>query len=150
MTAAPCCRSLKQHLQNIECNSTSAVAITHHFLTQLVSLAVFLLTVSVWSCLPSTKHSYFSCVLPQMRTAQCYDVWTGMQIDKKLKGCIVFTSSAAACIPSPFGVTYAASKSFLSSFGASLAPEVKKLGIDVMVAHPSPVSSRYCSLSDRY
>ncbi len=65
-----------------------------------------------------------------------------MQIDKKLKGCIVFTSSAAACIPSPFGVTYAATKSFLSSFGASLAPEVKHLGIDVMVAHPSPVSSR--------
>lgn len=72
----------------------------------------------------------------------------GMQIDKKMKGCIVFTSSAAACIPSPFGVTYAATKSFLSSFGASLAPEVKKLGIDVMVAHPSPVSSRYCSVSD--
>ena len=71
-----------------------------------------------------------------------------MQIDKNMKGCIVFTSSAAACIPSPFGVTYAATKSFLSSFGASLAPEVKKLGIDVMVAHPSPVSSRYCSVSD--
>ncbi|DBB17130.1 TPA: hypothetical protein ACH3X3_014207 [Trebouxia sp. C0006] len=91
--------TLEHHLQNIECNSTSAVAITHHFLGQL--------------------------------------------IDKKLKGCIVFTSSAAACIPSPFGVTYAATKSFLSSFGASLAPEVKHLGIDVMVAHPSPVSSRF-------
>ncbi|DBA75427.1 TPA: hypothetical protein ACH3X1_010687 [Trebouxia sp. C0004] len=90
--------TLEHHLQNIECNSTSAVAITHHFLAQL--------------------------------------------IDKQLKGCIVFTSSAAACIPSPFGVTYAATKSFLSSFGASLAPEVKHLGIDVMVAHPSPVSSR--------
>ncbi|KAL3143531.1 hypothetical protein ABBQ38_002330 [Trebouxia sp. C0009 RCD-2024] len=91
--------ALKDHLQNIECNSTSAVAITHHFLSQM--------------------------------------------IDKKLKGCIVFTSSAAACIPSPFGVTYAATKSFLSSFGASLAPEVKASGIDVMVAHPSPVASRF-------
>jgi len=65
------------------------------------------------------------------------------QIDKNLKGCIVYTSSAAACIPSPFGVTYAATKSFLSSFGAGLAPEVKHLGIDVLVAHPSPVASRY-------
>ena len=29
-------RTLEHHLQNIECNSTCAVAITHHFLGQLV------------------------------------------------------------------------------------------------------------------
>lgn len=64
-------------------------------------------------------------------------------IDKKLRGCIVFTSSAAAAMPSPFTVLYAATKSFLSSFGASLAAEVKSKGIDVLVVHPSPVASRF-------
>ncbi|KAG1660809.1 hypothetical protein FOA52_010233, partial [Chlamydomonas sp. UWO 241] len=62
-------------------------------------------------------------------------------IDKKLPGCVVFTSSAAAAMPSPFSVQYAATKSFISSFGASLAPEVKPSGIDVLVFHPSPVAS---------
>lgn len=64
------------------------------------------------------------------------------QTAKKLRGCFVYTSSAAAAIPSPFSVLYAATKSFLSSFGASLAIETKHLGIDVLVFHPSPVSSR--------
>ena len=55
---------------------------------------------------------------------------------------MVFTSSAAAALPSPFSVQYAATKSFVSSFGASLAPEIKPHGIDVLVFHPSPVASR--------
>lgn len=37
-------RTLEHHLQNIECNSTSAVAITHHFLGQLVRTTNSLLT----------------------------------------------------------------------------------------------------------
>ncbi|KAK2077794.1 hypothetical protein QBZ16_004642 [Prototheca wickerhamii] len=64
-------------------------------------------------------------------------------LDKGLRGCIVYTSSAAAAIPGPFSVLYAATKSFLSSFGASLAAEVRPNGIDVMVFHPSPVASRF-------
>jgi short-subunit dehydrogenase len=64
------------------------------------------------------------------------------QIGAGLRGCVVFTSSAAAAIPSPFSVQYAATKSFISVFGASLAPEVKPYGIDVLVFHPSPVASR--------
>ncbi len=47
------------------------------------------------------------------------------QIHAKLKGCVVFTSSAAAAMPSPFSVLYAATKSFLGSFGAGLAAEVR-------------------------
>lgn len=54
----------------------------------------------------------------------------------------MYTSSAAAAMPSPFSVQYAATKSFISVFGASLAPEVKPHGIDVLVFHPSPVASR--------
>eukprot|EP00798_Chlamydomonas_sp_ICE-L_P010127 gene10127-8027_t len=82
--------------------------------------------------------------------------FTRKMVDNKLKGCVVFTSSAAAAMPSPFSVQYAATKSFVSSFGASLAPEVKPHGIDVLlppeviphgidalVIHPSPVASRF-------
>lgn len=64
-------------------------------------------------------------------------------VDKKLPGCVVFTSSAAAALPSPFSVQYAATKSFISAFGASLSPEIKPLGIDTLVFHPSPVASRF-------
>ncbi|GFR47579.1 hypothetical protein Agub_g9307 [Astrephomene gubernaculifera] len=64
-------------------------------------------------------------------------------ISSGLRGCVVFTSSAAAAMPSPFSVQYAATKSFLSVFGASLAPEVRPHGIDVLVFHPSPVASRF-------
>ena len=55
----------------------------------------------------------------------------------------MYTSSAAAAIPNPFSVLYASTKSFLSSFGASLAAEVRHAGIDVLVVHPSPVASRF-------
>lgn len=65
-----------------------------------------------------------------------------LQLAKKLRGCIVLTSSAAAAIVSPMTVMYAATKSFLSSFGASLAVEVKHAGVDVLVFHPSPVNTR--------
>ena len=33
------CRSLEDQLANLECNATSAVSITHHFLKQMVCLA---------------------------------------------------------------------------------------------------------------
>jgi len=48
------------------------------------------------------------------------------QVTANLKGCVVYTSSAAASMPSPFSVLYAATKSFLASFGAGLAAEVLK------------------------
>ncbi len=51
----------------------------------------------------------------------CYSV---LQRAKNLKGCFVFTSSAAAAIPNPFSVLYASTKAFISAFGASLAAEV--------------------------
>ncbi|KAG2437279.1 hypothetical protein HXX76_005938 [Chlamydomonas incerta] len=92
-------RPLDALMKNLNCNSVCAVAITHHFVQQMIGSG--------------------------------------------LRGCVVFTSSAAAAIPSPFSVQYAATKSFISVFGASLAPEVKPHGIDIMVFHPSPVASRF-------
>ena len=58
-------------------------------------------------------------------------------------GCLVFTSSAAAAVASPFTCLYAATKACVSSFGASLAVEARHRGIDVLVFHPSPVASRF-------
>ena len=55
----------------------------------------------------------------------------------------MYTSSAAACIVSPFTVLYAATKAFLSAFGAGLAAEVRHKGIDVLAFHPSPVATRF-------
>jgi len=98
-----------------------------------------------------TGFFYKTSLEKQMANLECNAVcamqithhFVGKMIDKKLSGCVVFTSSAAASMPSPFTVLYAATKSFLSSFGASLAAEVKSRGIDVLVVHPSPVASRF-------
>ncbi|GBF94051.1 testosterone 17-beta-dehydrogenase [Raphidocelis subcapitata] len=68
-------------------------------------------------------------------------------MDSNLKGCFVYTSSASAVLPSPFAVSYASTKAFLSMFAISLAPEVKWLGIDVLAVHPSPVASRFYDAS---
>jgi short-subunit dehydrogenase len=86
-------------LANIECNTTAAVNITHHFV--------------------------------------------GLMVSKKLKGCIVFTSSVAGFIPTPFAAMYASTKAFISQMAACLHIEVQNLGIDVCAVHPSPVSSNF-------
>lgn len=116
-----CGRSCSQHrVQLHKCNA-SCLPFLH------ATGTILLITHATCCCCCITSCSH-----------QCWCV----QIDKKLKGCIVFTSSAAASIPSPFGAIYAATKCFISAFGAGLAPEVKHHGIDVLVAHPSPVASR--------
>jgi short-subunit dehydrogenase len=62
---------------------------------------------------------------------------------KNMKGCVVFTSSAAACQPTPFSALYGATKSYISSFAANIAVELKSRGIDVCAVHPSPVASNF-------
>jgi len=62
---------------------------------------------------------------------------------KKIKGCFIFTSSVSGYIPNPFAVMYGATKSFVSQFAASLAPEVRAMGIDILAVHPSPVASNF-------
>eukprot|EP00009_Paramoeba_aestuarina_P007547 CAMPEP_0201523154 /NCGR_PEP_ID=MMETSP0161_2-20130828/18784_1 /ASSEMBLY_ACC=CAM_ASM_000251 /TAXON_ID=180227 /ORGANISM="Neoparamoeba aestuarina, Strain SoJaBio B1-5/56/2" /LENGTH=322 /DNA_ID=CAMNT_0047922163 /DNA_START=51 /DNA_END=1019 /DNA_ORIENTATION=- len=64
-------------------------------------------------------------------------------IQKKLKGCVVFTSSPAGGIPCPFSVMYGTSKAFITEFATSLAGELYHDGIDVLAAHPSPVDTRF-------
>eukprot|EP01038_Epipyxis_sp_PR26KG_P011895 gene11895-15915_t len=64
-------------------------------------------------------------------------------MDKKMKGCFIFTSSVSGYIPNPFAVMYGATKAFVSQFAASLAIEVRANGIDVLAVHPSPVASNF-------
>lgn len=64
-------------------------------------------------------------------------------VSKKQKGCIVFTSSVAGFIPTPFASIYASTKSFVSQFACCLHIEVQNLGIDVCAIQPSPVASNF-------
>lgn len=66
-----------------------------------------------------------------------------LMLDKKIKGCFIFTSSVSGYIPNPFAVMYGATKAFVSQFAASLAIEVRNNGIDVLAVHPSPVASNF-------
>ena len=92
-------RPLSKLMLNHECNATSAMQITHLFVTRMLA--------------------------------------------KNMKGCVVFTSSAAACQPTPFSALYGATKSYISSFAANIAVELKSRGIDVCAVHPSPVASNF-------
>lgn len=62
---------------------------------------------------------------------------------EQLRGCIVFTSSPANIIPSPFSTMYGATKAFITHFATSLAVEVAHFGIDIAVCHPSPVATAF-------
>lgn len=64
-------------------------------------------------------------------------------VAKKRKGCIVFTSSVAGWIPTPFSGMYGATKAFVSQLACCLHIELKALGIDVCAVHPSPVASNF-------
>lgn len=66
-------------------------------------------------------------------------------LDKKIKGCVCFTSSPAGLIPNPMTTMYGATKAFLTEFSLSIGAEVKSDGIDVLVVHPSPVNTAFYS-----
>ena len=69
-------------------------------------------------------------------------------VEKKATGCIVFTSSAAGYIPTPFSAMYGATKAFVSQLASCLHVELYNEGIDVCVIHPSPVRSNFYSNLD--
>jgi short-subunit dehydrogenase len=69
--------------------------------------------------------------------------FVGKLVSSKKKGCVVFTSSVAGFIPTPFSGMYGATKAFCSQLACSLHIELQSLGIDVCAVHPSPVSSNF-------
>ena len=70
-------------------------------------------------------------------------------LQKKLRGCFVYTSSVSGFIPNPFAVCYGATKAFVTEFAASLAVEVRNHGIDVVSVHPSPVNSNFFNVGHK-
>lgn len=67
----------------------------------------------------------------------------GRLLSRQTPGCLVFTSSSAGFIPTPFAAMYATSKAAISAFAASLACEGRARGVHVHAVHPSPVNSRF-------
>ncbi|HZO95386.1 MAG TPA: SDR family NAD(P)-dependent oxidoreductase [Candidatus Baltobacteraceae bacterium] len=58
-------------------------------------------------------------------------------------GRILFTSSIAALMPSPFEAVYGATKSFLYSFSEALRNELKDTGITVTALLPGPTDTNF-------
>jgi len=88
---------------NVECNSTCAMNIAHHFLRRMIA---------------AHRRGFFG-----------------------------FTSSAGAYFPSPTGTVYSPTKAFLTNLACTIQCEVRDLGIDVSVVHPSPVQSNFYATS---
>ncbi|GAM23994.1 hypothetical protein SAMD00019534_071690 [Acytostelium subglobosum LB1] len=64
-------------------------------------------------------------------------------VEKKLKGCITFTSSQSAFFPAPSCSTYGGGKAFLAEFAASLAIECHNYGIDVLCLMSGPIMTQF-------
>ncbi len=63
---------------------------------------------------------------------------------RKLRGCLVYTSSPAGFMPCPFSVMYGATKAFLTAFATSLAPEVCVGGGRRGLGWGAPAALRRC------
>ena len=63
--------------------------------------------------------------------------------EKKLKGCVVFTSSAAAYMPGACAAMYAATKAFVSTFSRSSARELAPRGIRVNAVSPGTIMTDF-------
>lgn len=64
-------------------------------------------------------------------------------MDQRGGGRILFTSSIAGIMPGPFEAVYAASKSFVRSFGEALRNELADKGIRVTVFMPGPTETDF-------
>lgn len=61
---------------------------------------------------------------------------------------VIMLSSVASFQPLPGFAVYAATKSFLTSFGVSLSKELKQYGISVCTVCPGPVKTEFGSISN--
>ncbi len=59
------------------------------------------------------------------------------------KGKILFTSSIASVMPSPFEAVYGASKAFLTSFAESIRNEMKDYGVTITILMPGPTNTNF-------
>jgi short-subunit dehydrogenase len=103
--------------------------------------AGFIVTGFYDSTLAAKQESNMECNCTAV--ARITQHFVGLLVAGGLPGCVVFTSSVVAYLPSPFSIMYGATKAFVSNFAASLSVEVRARGIDVLAIHPSPVASNF-------
>ncbi len=67
----------------------------------------------------------------------------GQEMVRRGSGRILFTSSIASFLPSPFEAVYGASKAFIQSFSESLREELKDAGVTVTALLPGPTETNF-------
>lgn len=65
------------------------------------------------------------------------------EMKERGRGRILFTSSIASQMPSPFEAVYGASKAFLTSFAESIRNEAKDFGVTVTVLMPGATNTNF-------
>jgi uncharacterized protein len=66
---------------------------------------------------------------------------------RRQEGALMFVASMAGLAPLPYQATYAATKSFVISFGRSMAHELRRTGVSVTVFAPGGIATEMLSLS---
>jgi short-subunit dehydrogenase len=64
------------------------------------------------------------------------------------EGKVLFTSSIASKMPSPFEAVYGASKAFLTSFAESLRNELKETGVTITILMPGATNTNFFHRAD--
>lgn len=72
----------------------------------------------------------------------------GERLAKRGRGGIVLFSSIVAFQGVPNTANYAASKAFVQSFAEGIRPELKGVGVDVLVSAPGPVATGFAARAD--
>lgn len=70
----------------------------------------------------------------------------GRRLARLGRGGIVFVASIVAYTGSPYMASYAASKSYLATFGESFALEMESSGVDVLVLNPGPTRTEMVNM----
>lgn len=65
------------------------------------------------------------------------------EMKKQERGKILFTSSIASAMPSPFEAVYGASKAFLTSFAESIRNEMRDYGVTITILMPGPTNTKF-------
>lgn len=65
------------------------------------------------------------------------------EMKKQERGKILFTSSIASVMPSPFEAVYGASKAFLTSFAESIRNEMRDYGVTITILMPGPTNTKF-------
>ncbi len=98
---------------------------------------------------PSDTHRVETMLQLHISTVTRLSILFGNQMKERGHGHILIVSSLAATLPMPGITIYAASKSYLKSFGCSLYFEMRPYGVSVTTVCPPAVATPLYNLSER-